>query len=199
MKIPCIQCPDYAASDHTHDARYYTQTEVDILLSEIEHPQPVGLVPIGVVSPWAGTDPLDLPSDWMICEGGEIFRSAYPSLFSILGTTWGSGDGSLTFNVPDLKNRFLYPLNSDKYDVGDVGGATAVQLTIADLPSHKHQIARMQDIQSTTTNPVRRMSHIGTGDGTYVGTTEVGGNEAHENLPPFVVIRYIIRIGQVGE
>jgi hypothetical protein len=47
------------------------------------------------------------PAGWLICEGGAISRSSYPSLFSAIGTTYGSGNGSTTFDIPDFRGRFL--------------------------------------------------------------------------------------------
>lgn len=61
------------------------------------------LTPLGVISPYAGsTSP---SSSWLLCDGSAISRSTYASLFTLLGTTYGSGDGSTTFNIPDLRGR----------------------------------------------------------------------------------------------
>lgn len=59
-------------------------------------------VPTGVINPFAGSS---APSGWLICDGTAVSRSTYASLFAILGTTYGSGDGSTTFNIPDLRSR----------------------------------------------------------------------------------------------
>jgi microcystin-dependent protein len=55
--------------------------------------------PLGVVLPFAGAD---TPRGWMLCEGTEISRTLYPDLFNIIGITYGQGDGTNTFNLPDL-------------------------------------------------------------------------------------------------
>jgi microcystin-dependent protein len=47
------------------------------------------------------------PDGWLLCDGTPVLRAEYPDLFAALGTTWGSGDGSTTFNLPDLRGRFL--------------------------------------------------------------------------------------------
>lgn len=60
--------------------------------------------PAGIVAPFAGTS---APSGWLACNGAAISRVDYATLFSAIGTTWGSGDGSTTFNVPDLRGAFL--------------------------------------------------------------------------------------------
>lgn len=61
-------------------------------------------VPIGAIIPYAGST---APFGTLICNGAAISRSAYPELFEAIGTTWGAGDGSSTFNIPDLRGYFL--------------------------------------------------------------------------------------------
>jgi len=55
----------------------------------------------GMVTPYAGSS---APSGWLLCDGSAISRSTYADLFAVIGTTFGSGDGSTTFNVPDLRS-----------------------------------------------------------------------------------------------
>jgi microcystin-dependent protein len=59
-------------------------------------------VPTGVVMPYAGSS---APTDWLLCDGSAISRTTYSSLFALLGTTFGAGDGSTTFNIPDMRGR----------------------------------------------------------------------------------------------
>lgn len=61
-------------------------------------------IPAGVISPFGGTV---APSGYLACDGTAVSRTTYASLFSAIGTTWGTGDGVTTFNVPDLQNMFL--------------------------------------------------------------------------------------------
>jgi microcystin-dependent protein len=46
------------------------------------------------------------PSGWLLCDGSAVSRTAFPDLFTTIGTRWGIGDGATTFNVPDLRGRF---------------------------------------------------------------------------------------------
>lgn len=62
---------------------------------------PLGIVP-GLVSPYAGSS---APTGWLLCDGSAVSRATYASLFGITGTTFGAGDGSTTFNLPDLRSR----------------------------------------------------------------------------------------------
>jgi len=60
--------------------------------------------PVGGILPYASTIP---PDGFLVCDGGEIEREAYPKLFDVIGTDWGEGDGSTTFNVPDLVDQSI--------------------------------------------------------------------------------------------
>lgn len=62
------------------------------------------ILPAGVVFPYAGSA---APDGWLLCDGSAISRTIYSRLFNIIGTTYGSGDGSTTFNVPNTQGIFL--------------------------------------------------------------------------------------------
>ena len=61
-------------------------------------------VPTGLIAPMGMSS---APTGWLVCDGSAVSRSTYAGLFSIIGTTWGTGDGSSTFNVPDLRGAVL--------------------------------------------------------------------------------------------
>lgn len=61
------------------------------------------MLPTGSLVDFAGTS---APSGWLMCDGREVSRTAYSSLFAIVGTSYGVGDGSTTFNLPDFRGRF---------------------------------------------------------------------------------------------
>ncbi len=63
---------------------------------------PVGQLPAGVVLPYVGAS---APAGWLLCDGAAVSRTTYSALFAVVGTTFGSGNGSTTFNVPDLRGR----------------------------------------------------------------------------------------------
>ena len=60
--------------------------------------------PAGIIAPFAGTS---APSGWLACQGQAVSRTTYATLFAAISTTWGSGDGSTTFNLPDLRGMFV--------------------------------------------------------------------------------------------
>jgi microcystin-dependent protein len=68
-------------------------------------------VPAGMVMHFAGAD---APSGWLVCDGSAVARADYADLFSAIGTGYGAGDGSTTFNLPDLRGEFLRGLDSGR-------------------------------------------------------------------------------------
>jgi microcystin-dependent protein len=74
------------------------------------------------------------PEGYLLANGQAVSRIAYADLFAVIGSTYGSGDGSTTFNLPNLTNRF--PLGGGT--LGTTGGATSATLTTNELPAHTH-------------------------------------------------------------
>lgn len=79
------------------------------------------------------------PSGFLMCDGSAISRSTYADLFSAIGTTYGVGDGSTTFNLPDMSGRVPIGVSLD-IALGDVGGEETHTLLTNELPSHSHGI-----------------------------------------------------------
>jgi microcystin-dependent protein len=108
-----------------------------------------GTVPVGVVNPFAGTV---APAGWLLCDGRStgISRTTYAGLFAVIGTTYGSGDGSTTFNLPDLRGRVVAGADnmggtdagrlSTSNTLGTTTGAETVVISSANLPNHSHAI-----------------------------------------------------------
>ena len=84
-----------APSVHTH-----TLSEID----DLGYITGAGLLPIGSYIQFAGSQ---APAGFLVCNGGAISRTTYSALFAVIGTTYGGGDGSTTFNLPNLTDRFL--------------------------------------------------------------------------------------------
>lgn len=87
-----------------------------------------GDIPTGTIVPFIG---LVAPDGWLLCEGQAISRTAYSDLYQMVGTTYGSGDGSTTFNIPDLRGRFIEGASSTT-------GHTLHSKVAAGIPTHKH-------------------------------------------------------------
>ena len=104
-------------------------------------------IPTGTIVPWSDAS---IPSGFLECAGAAVSRSTYADLFAIVGTTYGAGDGSTTFNVPDLQDNVAVSKSPGKTlgstggtntvsSTGNVGGSTAnATLSTPQLASHSH-------------------------------------------------------------
>lgn len=70
------------------------------------------LFPAGIIVPFAG-EVENIPYGWLLCDGSEISRSQYTNLYTAIGVCWGTGNGSTTFNLPDLRGMFLRGVSAD--------------------------------------------------------------------------------------
>ncbi len=76
-------------------------------------PQATALNPAGAVIAFAGAN---VPSGYLVCDGSAVSRTTYANLFAAIGTAWGTGDGSTTFNLPDMRVVFLRGVNGTRSD-----------------------------------------------------------------------------------
>ncbi len=137
-----------------------------------------------------------VPEGFLLCDGAAYSRTQYAELFEAIGTTYGAGDGSTTFNVPNLSTRV--PVGTgDGYDLGATGGEETHQLTVEEMPSHKHGFS-----VSTTDGYGSTPAQVAEGDGKnwssgYNGeTNSTGGGQPHNNMQPYTVVNYIIATGK---
>lgn len=145
-------------------------------------------LPAGVIVEWGSAT---APPNWLLCEGQAVSRATYASLFAAIGTTYGAGNGSTTFNLPDFRGRV--PVGRDasqsEFDVlGESGGAKTHTLTVAEMPSHTHL-----DITGFGVS-VPNGSYYGVASHDSAGQTgATGGNGPHNNLQPYRVVSFIIK------
>lgn len=100
--------------------------------AEIESRKTVN-VPPGAVMPYGGSS---APADWLLCDGTAVSRTTYASLYAIVGTTYGAGDGSTTFNLPDLRGRMAVGKGTHA-DVSTLGANEGVAVA-SRRPKHTH-------------------------------------------------------------
>ena len=161
------------------------------------------IMPTGAVLPYAGSS---APTGFLLCYGQAISRSTYADLFSAISTTYGTGDGSSTFNLPDLRGRVVAGqddmggssadrltdqtggLNGDT--LGDTGGSETHTLTTAQMPAHTHTVAAQQQVSGDSTN---RGGSGQLGAAATITSSSTGGDGAHNNVQPTIILNYIIR------
>jgi microcystin-dependent protein len=157
------------------------------------------------------------PTGFLICNGSAVSRSTYANLFAIVGTTFGSGNGSTTFNLPNYTDRMPIGTGTIAANVGDTGGSQTTTLSTSNLPAHTHT--------TSVTDPGHHHTSAGngapngggagaafTGDGpnpsgnqpghtTLDSTTGIsvsigstGSGTAATTISPFLGINFIIKV-----
>lgn len=162
----------------------------------------------GIIIPWSNAS---APSGFLECDGSNVSRSTYSALFAVVGTTWGSGDGSSTFTLPDLQDSCCQHESPTK-TFASTGGANTVAVTgniagntgsttidVPTLAAHVHGDASRHGSGITFLG--------GNGAGGVTGTSgSTGGSGGHShpfsgtfngdnksNLQPYLTIMYIIK------
>ena len=154
------------------------------------------LLPAGIVSPFAGSS---APTGYLLCDGSAINRTDYAKLFAVISTTYGVGNGSTTFNLPDLRGRVIAALDNmggtdaGRLDLANTLGTTAGTqthtLTTAEIPSHNHFLF---NTKSSTGG-----AGVSNGTGTDIQgqvSASTGGGGAHNIMQPTILMNYIIKV-----
>lgn len=135
------------------------------------------------------------PTGWLNCDGAAVSRATYAALFAVVGTSYGVGDGSTTFNVPDLKGRTMLGEGTgtalSARAIGDKSGAETHTLSASEMPSHTH--AQDGETVRDLSGSASVVSGIGASR-TKGGTTgSAGSGSAHNNMQPYNCARWIIK------
>jgi microcystin-dependent protein len=162
------------------------------------------LVPTGAILPFPASS---VPTGWLQCYGQAVSRTTYSALFAVISTTYGVGDNSTTFNLPDLRGRVIAALDNlgsssanrvtsvNADSLGGVFGAETHTLTSGEIPAHTHP----SNVTSTGTGATTNFSVAGGGTVDTSSTAEstganTGGGGAHNNVQPTMFMSYIIKI-----
>lgn len=176
----------------------YTQGGLDVAGdvftdSEFRHRGGNPVEPVGVIHMFGGST---APTGFLLCDGTAVSRTTYAALFATIGTAYGVGNGSSTFNLPDMRGRG--PMGKDSttdFDaLGKTGGEKAHLLTVAEMPAHTHGPpsgnAYLTQPQNSTASG---------GGGLYAAaqqssaTASAGGGGTHNVLDPYVTLNFIIK------
>ncbi|MBI3504144.1 MAG: tail fiber protein [Proteobacteria bacterium] len=167
-------------------------------------PLPAG-VPAGIVVPFAGSVE---PAGWLFAAGQAVGRATYAALFAALGTAYGAGDGSTTFNLPDLRGRAAAGrdnMNGTAANrltsggagiagttLGAAGGSETHVLTAAQMPAHTHSYVAGGGGMTVAASFGGNDTTAGTpGGGSTSGSA--GSGAAHPNAQPTLVLNYIVK------
>lgn len=176
---------------------------------------PAGGFITGEIRMWAGPA-AQIPSGWVLCDGAAVSRTAYAPLFAVLGTQYGPGDGSTTFNVPDFRDRVAMGATGE---IGGVpsstvlgaaatnGGSASHALTVNELPAHHHDMTHTHDTPGSslgglgsltgvlTVPNILAVSPLTTSAPTPTDTGDTGGSQAFSTVSPFFAAYYIVYTG----
>lgn len=160
---------------------------------------PVVGMPIGTIQMYAASS---APTNWFVANGQAISRTTYSILFTLIGTTYGVGDGTTTFNLPNMQGRVPtgYMPGNAKFDtMGETGGTETETLTTSQIPAHAHDIPGGYVSPSAQTGFTSAGTAAGASYGfTYSTTqdtaTDGGTGGSHNNLAPYIAINFIIKV-----
>lgn len=165
-------------------------------------------IPTATIVPWSASS---VPSGFLECDGSAVSRTTYSALFAIVGTTYGTGDGASTFNLPDLQDNVAIGKSGTKalastggantvQSTGNVGGTTAnATLSTAQLASHSHSggAARTNANAPGGGNGNNAMTSntgsAGSGDGHQHNMSATFTGDSTSVLQPYLAVIYIIK------
>jgi len=167
----------------------------------------------GIIVPWTDAS---VPSGFLECDGSAVSRTTYANLFAVIGTTYGAGDGSTTFDLPDLQDNVVMGKSGTKAlastggantvtSTGNVGGSTAnATLSVNQLASHTHQLYNPgPNPQSNVAIPTMQYN---ANPGSVLQPINTGNDAGHSHnmsanftgdstsvLQPYLTVIYIIK------
>ena len=145
----------------------------------------IDTTPIGMIMQYAGTS---IPERWMKCEGQTLSRTDYSELFSVIGTAYGSGNGSTTFNLPNIAGKMIigYDANDTDFDtIGATGGSKTHTLTNYELPKGAWISQEPDDGISISVNS-------GNNYGMNTQSNQMG--QPMDIMNPYIVLNYCIKV-----
>lgn len=152
--------------------------------------------PTGGMMPFGGDAQSVVPIGWLYCDGRQVSRTTYAALFAVIGTRWGSGDGSTTFNLPNGKDRFFIGRNTGL--VGATGGSETHSHTV---DNHTHGISGGVSANTAGADAdanydgavVDVADRVHAHNNTLTTDAENPGTDSQNHLPPYMAGDWIIK------
>lgn len=158
--------------------------------------------PVGSVHMWCAST---VPNGYLECKGDIVSRTIYARLFDIIGTTFGAGDGSTTFQLPNFSSRSPIGVGDagagfSNYAMGDQAGAETFTQTTSTMPSHNHTGSTVSITNGTTV--LRQIVGTVGANGSQLGTSTLtatptiasqGSGSAHTIIHPVLAVKFIIK------
>ena len=153
-----------------------------------------GIVPPGMIAPYAGKT---APEGWLLCDGSAVSRTTYAALYAAIGTTYGAGNGSTTFTLPDLRGRVPAGANASNA-LASKAGADSKNIAKANLPNEKLKIADNGNwLVDTAQSGVHNGKQLTLGSGRqsaeYLYTEALGSGTAFDVRQATLYLNYIIK------
>jgi microcystin-dependent protein len=157
------------------------------------------------------------PLGWAFCNGQTVAISQYAALFNLIGTMYG-GNGTTTFNLPDLRSRV--PIHQGQgtglsnYVIGSMAGSESITLTTAQAPQHTHLVSTVSGTPGNQPSPSNTYfmadeggtsaegpanAYVAGGSGTQQAMASAsigsaGGSQPHNNIQPVLAVNYVIAL-----
>lgn len=155
------------------------------------------LAPTGGIMEFAGSS---APSGWLICDGSAVSRTTYADLYAVIGTTYGNGNGSTTFNLPNLTGRIPIGKKSSDTDfdtLGETGGSKTHTQTRDEVANHTHQLWVTNDggdkYGSIPSIAWSKSADSWTNTQFGVERTDTQNASPMNIMNPYIVLNYIIK------
>jgi len=149
-----------------------------------------GAPPTGAIIMFGGDD---APDGYRLCDGSAISRTTFANLFAEIGTNYGIGDGSTTFNIPDFRTSESFPRGAvNNAALGTEGGRSTFNMTEGELVPHVHRMQKFS-VGSVNTYISDLAGTITPSGVNQPDTQSTGDGDLMDNKPPFVDVNFIIK------